>query len=72
MDDRPTLLVGRVSDVGPTYVVLGETRIELDPQQGPVPIPVGRSVAVMAVMIDGRFVGGSIVGRSMRAEHVSP
>lgn len=29
MDDQPTFLSGRVTDVGPTYVVLGITRIEL-------------------------------------------
>ena len=33
MGDQPTLLVGRVSDVGPDYVVLGKTRIELHADQ---------------------------------------
>jgi hypothetical protein len=51
MNDQPTLLVGRVSDVGPDYVVLGTTRIELHPEQRSSVFVEGYSAAVIASTI---------------------
>ena len=61
MGDQPTLLVGRVSDVGPDYVVLGKTRIELHADQHPSVFVEGYSAAVMARMVAGKLVDGRIV-----------
>ena len=61
MDDQPTFLCGRVTDVGPTYVVLGNTRIELDVKQAPAAFPLGFSVTVMAVADGEKFIGGMLV-----------
>jgi hypothetical protein len=58
---RPTLVVGRVSDVGPTYVVIGSTHIELRDGEEPTNFQVGYSVSVMAASVDDRLVGGSLV-----------
>ena len=52
-----TLLVGLVSDVGETYVVVGKTRIELRDGQALAPYQVGFSVAIMADAVDGRICG---------------
>jgi hypothetical protein len=59
--DQRTVLVGRVSDLGPKYVVLGVTRIELDEEQGSAAFAVGHSAIVMAFTVDGKLVGGKIV-----------
>jgi hypothetical protein len=59
--DSPTVLVGRVSDVGPNYVVLGVTRIELDEEQDSAAFAVGYSAIVMAFTVDGKLVGGKIM-----------
>ena len=61
MDPQPTLFVGRVSDVGPSYIVLGATRIELRDGETPTVFHLGHSVSVMAAVVDGRCVGGSLV-----------
>jgi hypothetical protein len=70
MDNPPTLVVGRVSDVGPTHVVLGKTRIELHPEQKSDVFEVGYSAAVMVANVDGKLVGGRIV-RPLVAQPVS-
>jgi cobyric acid synthase len=59
---RPTLVVGRVSDVGPTYVVVGVTRIELREGEEPTNFQLGHSVSVIADSVEDRLVGGSLVG----------
>jgi hypothetical protein len=74
MDARPTLFVGRISDVGPTYVVVGPTRIELRDDEVPARFHLGHSVSVVAVEVNGKFVRGSIVRtptESPRAAHQS-
>ena len=52
----PTVLVGRVSDVGPTYVLIGKTRLELAEKQRANVFEVGYSTAVMAVAVDDKLV----------------
>jgi hypothetical protein len=69
MYNPPTLVVGRVSYVGPTYVVLGKTRIELHPEQKS-DVEIGYSAAVMVANVDGQLVGGRIV-RPLVAQPVS-
>lgn len=61
MRSLPILLVGRVSDVGPTYVVVGPTRIELKDDEVPARFHLGHSVCVLAAEVDGKFISGSIV-----------
>jgi hypothetical protein len=67
MDPQPTLFVGRVSDVGPTYVVVGATRIELRDKEMAAAFHLGHSVSVMALAVDGRYISGKIVPSTMGA-----
>jgi hypothetical protein len=60
MDDQPTILSGRVTDVRPTHVVLGCTRIELHIKQAPAAFLLGYSVTVMAVADGEKFIGGTL------------
>ena len=62
MDLQPTLLVGRVSEIGPTFVMLGSTRVDLCVgEETLAAFHLGHSIAVMALAADGRFIDGKIV-----------
>jgi hypothetical protein len=61
MDTQSALFVGRVSDVGMTYVILGPTRIELKDAEEAARFQVGHSVSIIADVVDGKPVHGSLV-----------
>ncbi len=65
MDPQPTLFVGRVSYVGPTYVVVGATRIELRDEEMAAAFHLRHSVSVMALAVNGRYISGKIVPSTM-------
>jgi hypothetical protein len=56
----PSIIVGRIVEIGPTYIVLGTTRIELRDGKMAEQLTVGQSVTVEAVAVDGKYVARSI------------
>jgi hypothetical protein len=60
MAGPPSMIVGRIVEIGPTYIVLGTTRIELQDGKMAEELTVGQSVTVEAVAVDGKYVARSI------------